>query len=440
MLTIIAFLFVLSVLVVIHELGHFSVAKFFGIEVERFSVGLPPKIAGKKIGETEYVISAIPFGGYVKMAGQDDFSTDEEYKEIGPRDFRGKSAWVRVAVLAAGSVMNLLAAAVIFSLLFMAVGVPVNTMKIGFVEPGSAAEGMGVLVGDTVTAVDGKPAKTLEDTFLAFFTQDRTTVTVAGADGKLRELTINRRLKNGEVVGIAPWMDAVVGGTVTGTPAEKAGLRKGDRIAAIDGVTVNGWYDMNRIVRASAGRQLAFTIERDGTPFTVTITPVRAVEQRDDGGEEWIGRIGVMAQSVKREVGFAGAVCQGAGQTWYYAVNTLDFFVKLVTGQMSPKLLGGPVMIAELAGESARTGLVSLFSFMAFISVNLGVLNLLPFPVLDGGHIFIICIEAVTRRKLSIRARTMIQQAGTLLLLFLMFYVTFNDIMRIDALTRFFGK
>lgn len=440
MLTILAFLFVLSLLVVIHELGHFSVAKFFHIEVERFSVGLPPRIFGKKIGETEYVVSAIPFGGYVKMAGQDDFSTEEELKEIGPRDFRGKSAPVRIAVLAAGSIMNLVAAVVIFFLLFSMEGVPERTMRVGRVEPGSPAAQAGLRAGDTITAADGKEAKQLEDALLPLYTSERTTLTVTGSDGLTRQVTVPRQLKEGEDFGIMPWVDALVGGTIPGSPAEKAGLKPGDEIVAIGGEAINGWYDMNRIVRANPGRELAFTIRRGGADQTYSITPAEESEALPDGTQERIGRIGVKLQMANREVGPVEAFTEAFEQTRYYVVNTFGFFIKLVSGQMSPKLLGGPVMIAELAGESARSGLATLLGFTAFISINLGVLNLLPFPVLDGGHIFIILVESVTRRKLSIRARTAIQQVGTIVLLFLMFYVTFNDVMRLDFITRLFGK
>jgi regulator of sigma E protease len=440
MLTIIAFIFVLSLLVVIHEFGHFATAKLFGIGVERFSVGMPPKIIGKQIGETEYVISAIPFGGYVKMTGQDDFSTEEEQREIGPKDYRSKPAWMRIIVLSAGSVMNLIAAAVIFFVLFTVEGVPEITTRIGRVEPGSVAAQAGLQAGDTIVAAENKKVERLEDALLPLFTRDHTTLTVRGPQGDTRQITVDRRLKEGEDFGILPWIPAKVGGTIENTPAAKAGIRTGDEIVAIDGETINGWYDMNRIVRANPGKELVFTIVREGNRITVPITPSEEAEQQPSGATDKIGRIGVRIQTVNREVGPGEAFISALDQTWYYAVNTFGFFVKLVTGQMSPKLLGGPVMIAELAGESARSGFVTLMGFTAFISVNLAVLNLLPFPVLDGGHIFITLVESVTRRKLSIRARTVLQQVGTLVLLFLMFYVTFNDVMRIDVIGRLFGK
>ncbi len=440
MLTIISFIFVLSLLVVIHELGHFTTAKMFGIGVERFSVGMPPKIAGKQLGETEYVISAIPFGGYVKLTGQDDFSTEEEHHEIGPKDYRGKPAWMRITVLAAGSLMNLFAALIIFFVLFTVEGVPENTTRIGRVEPGSAAEQAGLRSGDTLITAEGKDVKRMEDALLPLFTGSHTTLGVQGAAGDIRQITVNRRLKEGEDFGILPWIEAKVGGTIENTPAAKAGLQPGDMIVAIDGEAINGWYDMNRIVRANPGKELVFLIERDGKQIAVSIIPAEEFEQQPQGEKEKIGRIGVKLQIANLRVGPGEAFVQAIDQTWYYAVNTFDFFIKLITGQMSPKLLGGPVMIAELAGESAKSGFVTLLGFTAFISVNLAVLNLLPFPVLDGGHIFITLIETATRRKLSIRARTVIQQAGTIVLLFLMFYVTFNDVMRIDIIGKLFGK
>ena len=439
MITILAFLFVLSLLVVIHELGHFSVAKFFGIGVERFSVGLPPKLFGKQIGETEYVISAIPFGGYVKMTGQDDFTIEEDDSNLGPKDFRGKSAPIRAAVLVAGSFMNILAAVAIFFLLFMTDGVPLSTTKIGTVEPNTIAAQVGLQGGDEIVAVNGKKVERMEDVLLPLFTRDRTALTVSGNGGASRQVIIPRKLKEGENIGIVPWIAAKVGEVIPGSAADKAGVKAGDIIASIDTTRVDSWYDMNRVVRVSPGKPLVFTMNRNGEDVKLTITPASAQDTAQNGKQTTIGRIGVKLFVENRKVGPVEAFTQAFSQTHYYVVNTFGFFVKLVSGQMSPKLLGGPVMIAELAGESARSGLATLLGFTAFISINLGVLNLLPFPVLDGGHIFIILVESITRRKLSLRARGVIQQAGTLVLLFLMFYVTFNDLMRIDVLSRLFG-
>ncbi len=440
MITILAFLFVLSLLVVIHELGHFTVAKLFGIGVEQFSVGLPPKLIGKQIGETEYVISAIPFGGYVKMTGQDDFSVEKDDSDIGPKDFRGKPAPVRAAVLVAGSLMNLLAAVLIFFLLFMTDGVPQSITKIGTVEANTIAAQVGLRGGDEIVAVNGGKVERMEDVLLPMFTDDRTALTVVGNDGATRQIIVPRKLKEGENIGIVPWIAAKVGEVIPGSAADKAGVKAGDTITAIDTTRVESWYDMNRVVRVSPGKPLLFTLNRNGGEVKVTVTPAAAQETLENGKQTTIGRIGVKLFVANRKVGPGEAISQAFSQTRYYVVNTFGFFVKLVSGQMSPKLLGGPVMIAELAGESARSGLSTLLGFTAFISINLGVLNLLPFPVLDGGHIFIILVESITRRKLSLRARGAIQQFGTLVLLLLMFYVTFNDLMRIDILSRLFGR
>jgi regulator of sigma E protease len=439
MLTILSFIFVLSLLIVVHELGHFTVAKFFGIGVERFSIGLPPKLFGRKIGETEYLVSAIPFGGYVKMVGQEDFTVERD-GEIKPNDYRGKPAGVRMAVLFAGSFMNLATAVVIFFLLFMAEGIPETSTRIGAVQPGSAAARLGIASGDRIAGVNGKKAERLEDVLLPLYTEKRTVLAIADPRGNTREVTVPRRLGEREDFGIAPWVEAKVGSVLKGTPAEKAGLKAGDVIAAIDSAEISGWYDMNRIIRANPGKRLIFTIRRNGASLKIPLTPAPALDTHPDGRAERIGRIGVAMHAEKRKAGPAETFVHSLRQTWFFAKSTLDFFVKLVTGRMSPKLLGGPVMIAEMAGDSARSGLATLFGFTAFISVNLAVLNLLPFPVLDGGHIAIIVVESAIRRKLSLKARMAIQQAGTIILLLLMFYVTFNDIMRLDTITRLFRR
>ena len=439
MLTILSFIFVLSLLIVVHELGHFTVAKIFGIGVERFSIGLPPKLFGKKIGDTEYVLSAVPFGGYVKMTGQDDF-TIEQNEEIGPGDYRGKPAYVRMAVLFAGSFMNLAAAVIIFFLLFLSEGVPETSTRIGAVEPGSVAAQIGIASDDRIVGVNGKNVKRMEDVFIPVYTEKRTVLSLSDSMGKIREVVVPRKIGEKEDFGIVPWIEPKVGAVISGSPADKAGLRAGDVITVIDSVGLSGWYDMNRIIRANPGKRMMFTILRDGSTLQIPVTPALKFATRHDGGKERFGQIGVRIPTGNRKTGTADAFIQSLRQTWFFAKSTLDFFIKLVTGRMSPKLLGGPVMIAEMAGESARSGFATLLGFTAFISVNLAVLNLLPFPVLDGGHIATIIVETVMRRKLSLKARMAIQQAATVILLFLMFYVTFNDIMRLDTITRFFGK
>ncbi|MFA6470657.1 MAG: RIP metalloprotease RseP [Candidatus Latescibacterota bacterium] len=437
MITLIAFVFVLSLLVLVHELGHFTVAKMSGIGVERFSIGLPPKLVGIKIGETEYCISAIPFGGYVKLIGQDDFTPEEEVTEPGPRDYRGKSTLVKMTLLAAGSFMNLLTAVVIFFFLFALTGIPLSSTKIGSVEPGSIAAQLGLKSGDTIVETNGKKVKKFEDSLLPLYTDSKTVLTVKNARGEELQVTVNKKLKQDEDFGIMPFYSAIVGKVIKGMPAEKAGILSGDIIASIDTIKVNGWSHMSEIIRNSPGKHLIITVQRDGNEVNIPLTPDTADENGPDGKKTLIGKIGV--QIGNERVGIAESFKQAFSRTVYFSSQTFGFFGKLITGQMSAKLLGGPIMIAQLAGESAKIGIVSLMSFTAFISINLGVLNLLPFPVLDGGHIFILLTETVTRRKFSLKAKMALQQAGTLVLLFLMLYVTFNDVMRIDTITRMFG-
>lgn len=439
MLTIIAFLFVLSVLVFVHEFGHYIVAKLSGIGVIRFSIGMPPRLFGIHVGETDYCISAIPFGGYVKLVGQDDFADEEDESEVGPRDYRGKSRPVQIAVLVAGSLMNLLTAAAIFTMLFWLHGVQVQTARIGYVEPGSYAAEIGFRPGDEVLSINGKAINQLDRSLMTLYTENNVTITVRN-DGETRNLLSAKMVEQNRDLGMYQYIPAVVDGTLKDSPADKAGIKPGDEVAAIgDEKIEGGWYEMSSVVRAHPDTTLQFTVLRSGGTLTLPIRVDAIEEPRPDGGTETIGRIGVTPRIQVREIGFFPAVGRGFGETWFLVASTVDFLGKLVTGRLSAKMLGGPVLIAQMAGESARSGFTSLIFFTAFISVNLGVLNLLPFPVLDGGHIAIITVEGITRRKLSTRVRIAIQQAGSIFLILFMLYITFNDLLRIDTISRILG-
>ena len=431
MITIIAFFFVLSLLVFVHELGHYIVAKLGGIGVERFSIGYPPRLFGKKIGETDYCISAIPFGGYVKLTGMDDFSAEEQ-EDAGVKDFRGKSAPVRMAVLFAGSFMNLLTAVIIFFFIFLFNGIPENSTVIGYVEPGSLASQIGIKPGDEFIAVNGKKKTKIEEFLVPLYSGKMVALTIK-SDGVEKTVTVPRLLAQEEDFGILPFMEAKVGGVLGGTPAEKAGIKAGDIIKQIGGEPVNGWYHMSKIIRANPGKEMPFTVVRNGADVQVTVKIGEDMAEVKKGVKEKVGKIGVSMQSETRKAGIAESFISAIDKTIFVIGQMLDFVYKLITFQMSSKLLGGPVMIAQLAGESAKSGLTPLMSFTAFISLNLGVLNLLPLPALDGGHILITLIESVSRRKLSIKIKMAVQQAGIAFLLFLMLYVTFNDLMRMGG-------
>ena len=438
MITIIAFFFVLSLLVIVHELGHYVVAKLGGIGVERFSVGLPPRLFGIKFGETDYCISAIPFGGYVKLTGQDDFGKEEEY-DLGPKDYRGKSSPVKIAVLIAGSLMNIVTAVIIFVFLFVINGVPESSNTIGYVEEGTLADEMGLRAGDEIINVLGKKVERIEDILLPLFTEDTVTITVSNLN-QVRTLTASRKLEHNEDFGILPYVEARIGSILSGSPAEKAGFLPDDVIEAINDERVSGWYNMSKIVRVNPDTEMVFTVLRNDTEITLPVLIGRITEDTPDGTRESVGRIGVTLKALTRKVGFIESTQLAVKYTVYLITHMLDFFGKLFTGRMSAKLLGGPIMIAQMAGESARSGFSNLMAFTALISINLGVLNLLPFPVLDGGHIFILLLEAVIRRKMSMKVRMAVQQIGTFVLLLLMLYITFNDIMRFDTISKLFGR
>lgn len=424
----------------VHELGHFLVAKLSGIGVERFSIGLPPRLIGVQIGETEYCISMIPFGGYVKMVGQDDFAYDESDEDIaGPNDYRGKSAPVKMAVLAAGSTMNLLTAVVIFSLLFLSEGVPEQSRKVGYVTAGTYAEELGFKTGDEIVAVDGDEIEVLDQAFISLYTGNNSKLTVrSGAED--RTIVVERKLNESEDFGLQPYYEARIDRTVEGSPAEAAGFLPDDVVAAIDGEPLSGgWIHMTKIIERNPGNPMVFTVKRGDTTVDLPVTAGSEEEPQPDGSVKTVGKVGLAIRFQSKEVGFAESVTLASKRTVYVAGQTLSFFGKLVTGRMSPKLMGGPVLIAQVAGESAKSGWATLFGFTAFISINLGVLNLLPFPVLDGGHIAILFIESVSRRKMSAKVRMAIQQTGSIVLLILMIYVTFNDLLRFDTISKMFG-
>ncbi len=438
MITVIAFLFVLSLLVIVHEFGHYAVAKLGGISVQRFSIGFPPRLFGIQIGETDYCISAIPFGGYVKLVGQEDFSQEEEY-DYNPNDFRGKSTPLKIAVLIAGSFMNIFTAVIIFAFLFSINGIPESSNIVGDVTPGTLAYELGIRAGDVVVKVQGKDADGFDDILLPLYMDDNVTLTIK-TNAQERSITVPRKLGPNEDFGASQFYEARVDNVLSESPALKAGILPGDIIAGIGGVQIFGWNHMSRIVRENPDSEKKFTVLRDGKEVSIPVLIGHATEDMPGGTRKTVGRIGVSLHVPTRDVGFAESSMVAVKNTVFLSTHMVDFMGRLITGQVSSKLLGGPVMIAQEAGRSAKSGFSNLMGFTAFISINLGVLNLLPFPVLDGGHVVILLTEAVIRRKLSLKVRLAIQQTGMLLLLLLMLYVTFNDVMRFETISRFFGK
>jgi regulator of sigma E protease len=344
--TIVSFIIVLGILIFVHEFGHFLAAKAVGIRVERFSLGFPPRLVGKKIGDTDYCISAIPFGGYVKMAGMIDESLDQEGIRGEPWEFMSKPLWARFLAIFSGPLMNLLLAVFVFG-------------------------------------------------FLAYWT------------------------------GIGVPVGPVIGEVQPGMPADSAGFRPGDRILQIDEHRVSSWSDVTRWVHASPGRRLMIVRQRDQAIDTVFVTPMRDVVQN-------VGLIGIAPETRIQRVGPVRALTSGASYCWYLSKLLARSLVLMASGQVSWREgLGGPVRIAQMAGESARRGFSSFLAFLGFISLNLGWINLLPVPALDGGHLLLLAIEGVTRRPVSNRVRLIVQQIGMVLLIAIMILAVINDLLRI---------
>jgi regulator of sigma E protease len=346
MITLLATIFVLSVLVFVHELGHFLSAKGFGIRVERFSIGYPPRLFGKRRGDTDYCISAVPFGGYVKIAGMVDESLDTKAIQGPPQpwEFRSKPWLQRLIVVLAGSLMNLLLAYLILTAF-------------------ARFQGVGRISGTTV-------------------------------------------------------------GIVTeGRPAAGAGLKPDDRIIRVNGDSVATWEALTHLIHSSPGKALRIEWMSGDSLRSALITPLP-----DSAGGRPVGLIGIQAKSEVVKIGWPAAFVESAKYCWQITRLIAGSLVRLVTGQDSLKTLGGPVKIAQLAGDSARQGMGPLFYLMALLSINLGLLNLLPFPVLDGGHVLILCIEGIVRKEIPVRVKMIIQQAGMVLLIGLILLVTYNDI------------
>lgn len=431
MTTLISFIIVLGILIFIHELGHFAIAKFCGVGVEKFSLGFGPKLVGIKRGETEYRISLLPLGGYVKMVGEGP--GEEVTEENRKKSFTHKRVSQKAAIVAAGPLMNLVLAIALLPLIFMiGIQVPAYLEKealVGFVSPNGAAAKAGIQSGDVIESVGGKPVKNWEELLSE----------LAMKPGKSLELGVRRdsTVINTTITpdtssetgagygGILPPMKPVIGDVTGGYPAKEAGLKGGDTILEVDGSPVAHWAELEGIIHKNGGKKL-FLVEREGKTFTVEITP----KHNPDAN---VYLIGITRQDdlVLRQYGFTESITRGikAGieMTWKLFVVIKG----LVLGDYSLKTLGGPIMIAQVAGKAAESGVSDLLSLVAFLSLQLGIINLFPIPVLDGGHIMFFAIESIKGKPLSERFMSIAQQVGIALLIALMVLVTYNDLFRI---------
>jgi regulator of sigma E protease len=434
--TIVSAIFVLGLLVFVHELGHFLAAKRMGIKVLRFSLGFPPKMIGKTVGDTEYCLSWIPLGGYVQMAGEHP-DMDEVKGE--PWEFQSKSLSARFFVIAAGPGMNLLLSFIIFWVFYFMMGIALtDTTTLGQIGEDTPYATSGLQVGDEIIEINEMPMDTWEDV-----RKSLTSESISEANLKLlrdgNEVLVNVDF-NGisnpieRIRGLTYLRASLVSTVISDSPAEQAGLKSGDIITSVDGVPVSQWYEMVDVIRGKPGIETEISWIRNNQAHKTSITPNVAQDLDPESGEVIdIGQIGITQQDhVKLSpVGFFESVKMAGIQVVNVSGTIILFVKKLVSREISTDTVGGPLAIAKMAGESAKQGATSLFSFIAFLSINLAILNLMPIPALDGGQLLILGVEGIIRRPLSLRQRLVWQQAGMAFLLVLMFFVLYNDVARI---------
>ena len=435
-----AFAFVLGVLVFVHELGHFLAAKRVGIRVLKFQLGFNPTIASFRRGDTEYSIGVVPLGGYVKMAGENPGEAElDEHGNVVRRsdDFMSRTKWERFQVLIMGPVMNLITAVALTALvLYQGAEVPSYQEQVpvvGAVADGSPASRADIKPGDRILSVANRSVDTWEQFATAIGTRpDREVRLGILRDGKEISTQVNpvpdKRFGIGDI-GVLPNVHPHIGAVNPGEPAERAGLKGGDVVLAVEGQPIIFSFQLRDVIAKNAEKPIRMTILRSGVQQELPVTPAKVgnigrlgITIGDDTRSYEPGAFEAVRMSVQRNVQGAGLIFQ---TLW-----------GLVTRETSPKQLLGPVAIAQLSGESAQLGWVALVSLMASLSLNLGLLNLMPIPILDGGHIFIMALEGVARRDFSLRVKEKMLLAGFVLILMLMVTVIYNDLTRISWLER----
>ena len=439
------FLVVLGVLVAFHELGHFLAARWVGVKVLKFSLGFGPKLFGRKVGETEYLLSAIPLGGYVKLFGEDE--TEATTQEDRARSFAHKSLWGKVLIVAAGPGFNFILAYFIFAG-WLATGAPlfVPTFQdlspdIEAMTPGSPADTAGIRIGDRVSRVNGRDISTRNELFDAVAKSNGQALTLEIKRGEqIKTLTVTPTTtpgpqasaqEPGYYLGVEE-TPPLVTSVMQSSPAAKAGLQAGDHVVNIEGQTIHTWSQMTGIVKESPHRQLQLEVLREGQRVSLTVTP-SAEKAMVNGQSIEVGKIGISGpgRSIMRSSTPLLSLYDGLGATWGWTELTAIGLYKMVVGDISSKNIGGPLTIANISGEAAAQGASSVVFLIAILSINLGVLNLLPIPILDGGHLLFFLIEGILRKPLGERQRELAQQAGLVLLVGVMIFAFWNDLERI---------
>jgi len=450
-----AFVLALGILIVFHEYGHYIVARLAGVKVLRFSVGFGTPLLKRRFGrdQTEWVLAAFPFGGYVKMLDEREGDVDPAERH---RAFNRQTVWRRIAIVSAGPIANFLLAILLYWILFVS-GVPGMRPILGEPPAHTPAAMAHLQSGDIVRSINDVRVQTWQDLRWELLEhavdRDAVTLELENERGDLRNARLDLAdmgpeeidaglLKKIGIVRYDPPIDPVIGEVVAGDPASRDGLQAGDRIKSIDGVPVEHWAQVVDMVRAAPGEPLAFDIVRDGKALTVRVTTDTVTSETADGDKTSIGRIGAAPQVDQEQfkrllvdvrypvVESLSRAVQRMGEVSGFTLRMLG---RMIIGEVSLKNLSGPITIADYAGQTAKVGWTAYLNFLALISISLGVLNLLPVPVLDGGHIMYYLVEIVKGKPVSERALEFGQKIGLALLLTMMAFAIYNDITRLAA-------
>jgi regulator of sigma E protease len=435
--SILAFVFVLGVLIFVHELGHFLMARRIGVRVLAFSLGFGPKLIGFRRGDTEYRISAVPLGGYVKMAGENP----DDARSGASDEFLSKTKWQRFQVLVMGPVMNLALAIVVMAIvLYQGAPVPAFLQQapvIGSLTDQSPLKAAGLQPGDRFITIDGDPVTTWEELLDAVVAKSKRRVSVrVDRAGKMVDTSFAAEgigkydMVNLDSLGMLPIMHPQVSSVQPNSPAHEAGLKPGDVVLAVAGESGITRERLVEVIKANEGKPIILQIKRNNVVQDVSVTP------RQIGDLVMIGTQLNGAEQRTIEPGPYQALKMSLDQNWTWTKMIVQTLGGLFTRNTSVKQLMGPVAIADLSGMAAEQGWITLFSLMAMISLNLGLLNLMPIPVLDGGHIAILALEGVSRRDFSMKVKEKMLLAGFVVLLMLMVTVIYNDLMRIQWIEK----
>ncbi len=439
-ISIILGLLVLGVLVFIHELGHFLAAKSCKIKVLAFSLGFGTPVFKKTVGETEYRISSIPFGGYVKMAGENPEERTEG--QSSPDDFPSRPIWQRAFVAVAGPAANFLSAMVmLWSMYLWGVDKPVYLEKpvVGAVADSSVAAVAGIQAGDSIVSINGKNVSSWEEIQSSFAQQERNYTIIYNRAGTVSETQlINKstgKMPKSPIFGLYPPLPAVVGSVIESSAAAQAGFKTGDTVKTIDNRRIYSWFQLTSIIEKSkTDTPLTIVISRSGEQLTISVTP--RYSEKDKRNLLGIG----FAEGDTRIVryGPAEAINKALDKTWEYTIMIFDVIGKLASQKVPASQLSGPVGIIPASGFMVMQGLSELLNFMALIGINLAVLNLMPLVITDGGLLLFLIIEAIRRKPLSVQMQSNINKVAIAFFLLLFLYVTFNDVMRLPDIFKMF--